>query len=284
MKRNSNNGFVKVPNRIIGKLKRNHCSVYLYLLYLCTVQGTNTIKVKAKTIAQALGIKHRETVSRELKTISKSGFIKTEDNYATWGEQRCNIITVFDYDPQADYFLLPSKHILLGMSGVAVELMCVLYSFAFANSYAMPSLSAIKKVSGMGNASIFKGIAILEENNIIVKKNYIKQDGSFGNNRYFFNSKIEKNAGEDRAAKFIVWLRGLTFLFCESWQCLKDIVCGNYSLIDQLQTTPQENSAPTKKGMFARIRDFAKTAVRKVRDFFVFCGRSVRKITPIYIK
>ena len=279
MKKN-NNSFVKVPNRIIGKLKRNHCAVYLYLLYLCSVQGSATVKVKAQTIADALGIKHRETVSREIKAISKLGFVVTEENYTIFGKQKCNSITVVDYGPQNDYFLLPGANILLGMPGIAVELMCVLYSFSFGNSYAMPSLPTIQKVANMNKSSIVKAYSILEEYGIIIKKNYRKQDGSFGNNRYFFISKIEKLVGEERAIRFSLWLRKTAYIFLEAWQCVKDILTGNFSIIDQMDapteeveeavepSAPTDTSTPNRPGLFAQIIEFVRRKARSIFDKF----------------
>ena len=45
-----NNTFMKVPNSIIGNIKGSNCYIYLYLLYLCTVQHTCHVMVKYQTV------------------------------------------------------------------------------------------------------------------------------------------------------------------------------------------------------------------------------------------
>ena len=160
--------FIKIPNSIVGNLKGHRCTVYLYLLYLCTVQQSDSVKVKQETIAQKLGISFKESVNVTLRYLQSNGYITMEHNFnPVTGRQACNTITVRNFDPQNNYFLLPSEYIFVEMPSVATELLLTLYMLAFNDPFCFPSFTQISKTAKMGASSIVKAYTVLEEKGII---------------------------------------------------------------------------------------------------------------------
>ncbi len=229
-----NTTFIKIPNSIIGELKGNNCLVYLYIIYLCTVKKTACVKVKQDTVAQRLGIGGQATVSRTMHRLQNQGYVKLQNNCGKHVKNTCCTITLLNFDPQSDYFLLPAEYIFLGMPCCAVELMLTLYMFSFADSYCFPSYTEISKISKLSFTSIAKGCAILEENGIIKKENYFKKDGSKGHNRYFIIKKTERLIGADKAEKLMAWIKKQKGIFFFVWQIIKEVLRGNAAVLGEI--------------------------------------------------
>lgn len=228
------NGFIRIPNSVVGNLKGYRCILYIYLLYLCTVQKTNRIKVKLETCRRHIGASFTTAVCRQMHALEKAGYVKIENNYDNFGLQTCNTVTVHNFDPKKDYFLIPSDHISLQIPPSAFELMLTLYMFSYQDSFCFPSLTQIRKASHLGRSTIVQGCRILEEKGIIIKENYMRRDGSYGHNRYFFMSKLERLAGEDKAVKFITWIRKQKKVCFELWQIIKEVLTGNTAILDEI--------------------------------------------------
>lgn len=227
--------FIKIPNSIVGNLKKHRCTIYLYLLYLCTVQQSASVRVKQETIAQKLGISFQESVNVTLRYLQSNGYITMEHNFnPVTGRQACNTITVCNFDPQNNYFLLPSEYIFVEMPSVATELLLTLYMFAFNDPFCFPSFTQISKTAKMGASSIVKAYTVLEEKGIIKKENYIKKDGSKGHNRYFLAKKIERIVGAEKTEKLLAWIRKQKSIFFELWQIIKEILTGNTSILNEI--------------------------------------------------
>lgn len=227
--------FIKIPNSIVGNLKKHRCTIYLYLLYLCTVQQSDSVKVRQETIAQKLGISFKESVNVTLRYLQTNGYITMEHNISSvTGRQTCNTITVCSFDPQSDYFLLPSEFIFVEMPSVATELLLTLYMFAFNDPFCFPSFTQISKTAKIGASSIVKAYTVLEEKGIIKKENYMKKDGSKGHNRYFLIKKIERIVGSEKTNKLLNWIRKQKTIFFELWQIIKEVLMGNTSILNEI--------------------------------------------------
>lgn len=227
--------FVKIPNSIIGNLKGHSCLIYLYLLYLCTVNQTSSVKVKQETIARKLGISFKESVNRTMQSLQRKGYISMKNNFnpkTNW--QTCNTVTVCNFDPQSDYFLLPSEYIFIEMPSVATELLLTLYMYSFNDPLCFPSFKQISKTAKMGATSIVKAYTVLEEKGIIKKENYIKQDGSKGHNRYFLIKKIERIIGEEKTQKFMAWIGKQKTVCFLLWQLIKEVLTGNMNILEEI--------------------------------------------------
>lgn len=227
--------FIKIPNSIVGTLKKHRCTVYLYLLYLCTVQQSGSVKVRQETIAQKLGISFKESVNVTLHYLQANGYITMEHNLSpVTGRQTCNTITVCNFDPQNNYFLLPSEYIFVEMPSVAMDLLLTLYMFAFNDPFCFPSFKQISNTAKMGTSSIVKAYTVLEEKGIIKKENYLKKDGSKGHNRYFLIKKIERIVGAEKTDKLLAWIRKQKEICFELWQIIKEILMGNMFILNEI--------------------------------------------------
>lgn len=229
--------FIKIPNNIIGNLKGHRCTVYLYLLYLCTVQRSNCIKVKQETIRNHTGVKFNETVNIIMHYLQDNGYVKLKNNYnPITGRQICNTITVCNFDPQNNYFLLPSEYLFIDLPPIATELLLALYMFSFQDPLCFPSFKQISKAAKIGTTSIVNAYTILEEKGIIRKENYKRKDGSKGHNRYFLIKKIERIVGSEKTGKFLAWIRKQKEIYFELWQIIKEVLMGNIGILDEICT------------------------------------------------
>lgn len=228
------NGFIKIPNSVVGNIKGYRCMLYIYLLYLCTVQNKKSVKVKLETCRNCVGIAFTSTVCNQLRALEKAGYISIEHNYSCFGLQTCNTVTVKGFNPQKDYFLLPSEYIQKEIPPSAFELMLTLYMYSFQNPFCYPSFSQIKKLCHLGGSTIVQGYKILEEKNVISKENYMRADGSNGHNRYFLVKKIEKLIGEERTAQFLIWIRKQKTICCGLWQIIKEVLTGNIGILNEI--------------------------------------------------
>lgn len=230
----NSNGFIKVPNSVVGNIKGFHCVLYVYLLYLCTVQNTNSVKVKRETCRKWIGSATENTVGQQMHALEKAGHIKIEHNYSRFGLQTCNTVTVNNFNPQKDYFLLPTEHMELEMPPSAFELMLTLYMFSFQDPFCYPSFREIRGMCHLGYGSIVQGYKILEEKGVITKENYMCKDGDKGQNRYFLIKKIERLIGEEKAAKFLAWIRKQKAICYELWQIIKEVLMGNVGMLNEI--------------------------------------------------
>lgn len=235
------NGFIKIPNSIIGNLKGYHCVLYVYLLYLCTFQNKSSVKIKLETCRKRVGVAFTSTVCNQMRALEKAGYINIEHNYSYFGLQTCNTVTVKGFDPQKDYFLLPSGYIQLEIPPSAFELMLTLYMYSFQNPFCYPSFSQIKKLCHLGGSTIVQGYKILEEKSVISKENYMRADGSKGHNRYFLVNKIERLIGEERTAKFLIWIRRQKNICCGLWQIIKEVLTGNIGILNEICAEIEKN-------------------------------------------
>lgn len=192
------------------------------------------------TIATANGSKEIFSASAAV-VIKDTGYINIEHNYSYFGLQTCNTVTVKGFDPQKDYFLLPSGYIQLEIPPSAFELMLTLYMYSFQNPFCYPSFSQIKKLCHLGGSTIVQGYKILEEKNVISKENYMRADGSKGHNRYFLVNKIERLIGEERTAKFLVWIRRQKNICCGLWQIIKEVFTGNIGILNEICAEIEKN-------------------------------------------
>ncbi len=216
-----NNGYIKIPNFIIGNLKGFPCVLYVYLLYLCAIQKTNSVKVSLETCRKRIGAAFIPNVCNQMHYLQRKGYVTIENNYNLYGMQKCNTITVNYADLQKDYFLLPSDHMFIGLRPAHFELLLTLYMFSFNDTYAIPSYNDIRKVSRLGPTTILQGYRVLEEKGIIKKENYDRRDGSNGHNRYFLITKIQRIIGKDTADKFVYWLSKRKRMRFEIWQAIR---------------------------------------------------------------
>ena len=297
------NTFIKVPNSIIGNIKGANCPVYLYLLYLCTVQHSCRVKVKYQTIKNNTEVKHIETVCNIAHRLQKQSYLKIKNNHnPITGYQTCNTITVLDYDPQQNYFLFPSEYLFADLPSYALELLLTLYMFSFQDSFSIPSFTQISRVSRLSPASIVKGYRILEEKGIIVKENYNRRDGSKGHNRYFLIKKIERFVGEERAVHFLAWIKRQKQICYELWQIIKEVLMGNthileeicaqeYAFADIMQCTDNEAALPIANEPIhegennCSIWGFARQKFSRIRSGIrQFCAKFFRKIVGVLLE
>lgn len=192
------------------------------------------------TIATANGSKDIFSASAAV-VIKDTGYINIEHNYSYFGLQTCNTVTVKGFDPQKDYFLLPSGYIQLEIPPSAFELMLTLYMYSFQNPFCYPSFSQIKKLCHLGGSTIVQGYKILEEKSVISKENYMRADGSKGHNRYFLVNKIERLIGEERTAKFLIWIRRQKNICCGLWQIIKEVLTGNIGILNEICAEIEKN-------------------------------------------
>lgn len=192
------------------------------------------------TIATANGSKDIFSASAAA-VIKDTGYINIEHNYSYFGLQTCNTVTVKGFDPQKDYFLLPSGYIQLEIPPSAFELMLTLYMYSFQNPFCYPSFSQIKKLCHLGGSTIVQGYKILEEKSVISKENYMRADGSKGHNRYFLVNKIERLIGEERTAKFLIWIRRQKNICCGLWQIIKEVLTGNIGILNEICAEIEKN-------------------------------------------
>ncbi len=232
----NNNSFIKLPNEICA-LRDLPCRAYLYLTYLCTVQQSDTVKVKQETIRQHIGAAFLPAVNRVMHKLEELKLISITNNFnSETGCYMCSSYKVNNFNPQKDYFLLPAEYATVDMPPVAYQLMLTLYMYSFNDSYSFPSYSEIKKITGMSSASISKSIRILEEKGIIKKENYIKKDGSKGHNRYFIVKKLQRIMQSDKAEKLLQWIRRQKQVCFEIWQIIKEVIRGNALLLEEICT------------------------------------------------
>lgn len=230
----NSSGFIKLPNNICS-IQGLSCRAYLYITYLCTVQKSDTVKVKQETIRQNIGAAFRVAVNQTMHKLQDMKLISITNNYnSETGCYMCSSYKVNNFNPQKDYFLLPAEYATVDMPPIAYQLMLTLYMYSFNDSYSFPSYSEISKVTGMSSASISKSIKILEEKGIIKKENYIKKDGSKGHNRYFIVKKIQRIMQSDKAQKLLQWIRRQKQVCFEVWQIIKEVIRGNASLLDEI--------------------------------------------------
>lgn len=256
------NGFIRVPNSVVGSLKGYRCVLYIYLLYLCTVRKTNRVTVKLETCRRHIGAAFTTAVCKQMHALEKAGYVKIENNYSTFGLQTCNTVTVNNFNPQKDYFLLPAEHISLKMLPSAFELMLALYMFAFQDPFCYPSFQQIKKVCRLGGSSIVQGYKLLEEKGVIAKENYLRRDGSKGHNRYFLIRRIEKLVGEDKAVRFLAWIRRQKEICYEAWQLIKEVLSGNIGILDEICAEAEREDVT----YFYECRDFHSGNIEDAMD------------------
>ena len=230
----NSSGFIKLPNNICS-LQGLSCRAYLYITYICTVQKSDTVKVRQETIRQNIGAAFRVAVNQTVHKLQDMKLISITNNYnSETGCYMCSSYKVNNFNPQKDYFLLPAEYATVDMPPIAYQLMLTLYMYSFNDSYSFPSYSEISKVTGMSSASISKSIKILEEKGIIKKENYIKKDGSKGHNRYFIVKKIQRIMQSDKAQKLLQWISKQKQVCFEVWQIIKEVIRGNASLLDEI--------------------------------------------------
>ena len=251
---NTTNEFIKLPNDICS-LQGLACRAYLYITYLCTIQQSDTVKVKQETIRQNIGAAFIPTVHKamhklqDLNRISITNNFNSETNFYT-----CSSYKINNFNPQKDYFLLPAEYVTVDMPPMAYQLMLTLYMYSFNDAYSFPSYTEITKITGMSSASISKSIRILEEKGIIKKENYIKKDGSKGHNRYFIIKSIQRIMQSDKAVKLLQWIREQKQVGFEVWQIIKEVIRGNLLLLDEIcsfaNNDNQDNSGTSSGGNY----------------------------------
>lgn len=227
-------GFIKLPNHICS-VSGLSCRAYLYLTYLCTIQKSDTVKVKQETIRQNIGASFITAVNQTVHKLQKMKLISIINNFnSETGSYICSSYKVNEFNPQKDYFLLPADYAVIDMPPIAYQLMLTLYMYSFGDPYSFPSYTEISGITGMSSASISKAIKILEEKGIVKKENYIKKDGSKGHNRYFLIKKLQRIIHSDKAAKLIDWIGKQKQVCFEVWQIIKETIRGNAPLLDEI--------------------------------------------------
>lgn len=206
------------------------------------MQKSDTVKVKQETIRQHIGAAFLPTVNKAMHKLQELSLISMENNYnPVSGHYTRSSYRIIDFNPQKDYFLLPTEYSAVDMPPMAYQLMLTLYMLSFNDSYSFPSYTEITKITGMSSASISKSIGILEEKGIIKKENYIKKDGSKGHNRYFIIKKIQRIIQSDKAVKLLQWIRSQKQICFEVWQIIKEVIRGNALILNEICAISNDN-------------------------------------------
>ena len=177
--------YFKLPNNIFD-LGLSYQEL-LVLTYLMSVTySKDTVFIKQSTIAEKLGYKTTNTISKVLGRLEAKGFIKSKSHYRN-NKRIVNSYKVNKEIKATDKnFFIVERNLFSSFSRIKKTSIAVyLFILRCSNkNSAFPSISKISATTKISQVSICSAIKELKSNGLINKINQRKKDTSFGNNMY----------------------------------------------------------------------------------------------------
>lgn len=178
------NNYIKLPNALLScHLCPLELAVWMQLASHANRLGGCT--VRQQTIADRIGC-GRQAVNRAIARLKEKGLVSSSARFGHSNGQRRRLCDSYVLAPQqGSYTCIPVEVLYMGLA--PAELAVYAYHMSCRNHStleAMPSLRQIAGALGMGISSVTKANRALEARGLSYKEQYIRQDRSFGHNRY----------------------------------------------------------------------------------------------------
>gem|GEM_PF-6789137 len=185
---------MRVPNAVFS-YSLSPAGLRIYCALLSLMGHKEQLELKQSTIARRSALSVR-TVQRELPVLASKGLISITTRYIkdrVTGATRLVCARYTLHRLPGAYFNI--DHTLISKADVSMSaFICAAFlsRCSSKSKRAFPSLNKISQIVALCKATVIKAISELEQLAIVIKKQYVRLCGCFGNNQYILQDVTDE--------------------------------------------------------------------------------------------